>query len=230
MLEHEQLLCKQYALSTVIRLGVLSILSVLFTVTSATAQPELHLPSKLISQRTFPASFKIDDYKGTIQRGTRQIQYFAPGGRVSWQPWTNLEHIAVVAKAIQIVERRAVKNKACNSYFANQMPRGNSFAQIWNATGSDRIRISYSAGFSGIWRAATYGNSAPFDWTVTESTVKLGPESVASALVHEATRTNGVGSKYAIAFRAERVCGMVSFLVTEKVIRDLGWQITRTGP
>jgi len=138
----------------------------------------------------------------------------------------NPDHIAVVQKAIRLIERRALSNSACNEYFSSQMPGGNSFAQIWNAVGANRIRISFSPGPAGVWRAATYGNTAPFDWTITETTVSLGPESVASALVHEATRTNGIGPEYAVAFRAERVCGMAHFLLTERTVRDLKWRIS----
>jgi hypothetical protein len=77
-----------------------------------------------------------------------------------------------------------------------------------------------------MWRAATYGTSLPFDWTITENTVLLGPASVASAMVHEASRTNGSGADVQTAYGAEVACGVRQFIINRPVMEKLGWRYT----
>ena len=197
-----------------------------FTMTVA-AEPLLHLPGQKVSQRTTPAPFAVAEYHGVLQQGYQRLGFIAPGGELRWQAWTEPRYIDVARAAMALVERRALPSESCNRFFAERMPGGRTLSELWHATGSSRIRISFSPGPSGVWRAATYASSAPFEWTITETTVLLGPESVASAMVHEATRSNGVASEYGLAYDAERVCGMAHFLLTEPLIRRFGWRVVK---
>lgn len=131
---------------------------------------------------------------------------------------------------MRLIEQRAVGNRRCNRFFRNNMPKGKSFDQIWQGKGLERIRVSFSPGPSGIWRAATYGESTPYEWTVTEIAVRMGVESVASAMVHEATRTNGIGAEGGIAYQAESICGMRHFMLTPQLIQQFGWRSKRADP
>lgn len=191
------------------------------------AEPQLKMSKQPVNGRITPAPKVIEDYIGNLQRGFGNMTFIAPGGELRWDAWSEPNYIRAVRAAMQIVEQRALGNPLCNHFFREQMPRGLSFDQIWNAEGAQRIRISFSPGSSGTWRAATYPYSAPYEWTITETTVLLGTESIASALVHEATRTNGIGPEYAIATRAEKVCGMQQFALNLAVVRRLGWEILK---
>lgn len=194
------------------------------------AEPQLQLPTQQPALRATPAPFTVPDYQGSLAQGYRMIYFIAPGGELRWNAWTDPSYIAIAREAMRLVEQRAIANPACNRFFAERMPGGKTFTQLWHADGPNRIRISFSPGPSGTWRAATYRDSAPFDWTISETAVRLGPESVASAMVHEATRSNGIGPEVAIAYGAERVCGMAHFLLTERLIRQLGWKILPKRP
>ena len=204
-----------------LRLRYLSlILSVLWN--TALAEPWLHQTVQPVIARAIPESFRVEDYVGMLQWGPQRIRYMAPGGIITWQAWEDEQAIQIVRQGMALVAEKAVGNPRCNDYFA-QMPRSKTFDQIWRGQGQEQIRISYSPGPSGMWRAATYGSSLPFDWTITETTVRLGPESVASALVHEASRTNGVGADFKTAYGAEVACGMRQFILNRTVIETLGW-------
>jgi hypothetical protein len=199
------------------------ILSVILHV--AQAEPRLRLPDQPVSIRTNPEPFVVDDYEGVIRWGPQRIRFTAPGGSITWQVWENETYIAIITSAMQLIAQKALGNRRCNNYFA-AMPRGRTFDQIWQSAGRDRIHISFSPGSSGMWRAATYGTSLPFDWTITENTVVLGPASVASAMVHEASRTNGSGADVKTAYSAEVACGMQQFIINRPVMEKLGWRYT----
>ena len=192
------------------------------TATTASAEPLFHLPNQPVVGRMSPPPFSVETYHGTLNWGYDRISYSAPGGVLRWNAWIEADYLAVAKQALEVVEQRAVGNERCNRYF-QQMPRGKSFDQIWHGKGTERIRISFSPGASALWRAATYGNSAPYEWTITETTVRMGVESIASALVHEATRTNGIGAEAHIAYQAESACGMRHFLLTPKLVDQFGW-------
>jgi hypothetical protein len=200
----------------------------LFILQTAGAEPMLKLLNQPVSGRITPEPMVIEDYHGKLQRGYETIHFVAPGGELRWDAWIDPDYIEVARQAMQMVGQKAVGNEACNRYFRENMPGGRSFDEIWQATGPQRIRISFSAGPSGAWRAATYPYKAPYEWTITENTVKFGPQSVASAMVHEATRTNGVGPEFRIAYGAATACGTREFMLTRTIMRRLGWQIGKT--
>ena len=202
---------------------------VIVSLSPCIAEPLLKVSAQPVSNRTIPLPFEVDDYKGTLHWGHEKITFTTPGGIIRWNAWTNTDYIAVAKHAMKIVENRAISNSRCNHFFAKKMPAGKTLTEIWHANGPERIQISFSPGPSGIWRAATYGVSAPYEWTITENAVKLGPENIASAMLHEATRTNGIGggkNQY-IAYQAENICGMQQFILNMKFIKKLGWQIKK---
>ena len=206
--------------------SIIFIVIAIFSMT-CTAEPTLKTSAQTVSNRAIPAPFDVDDYKGTLKWGQDKIRFVAPGGTIKWEAWQDKNHIETAKQAMEIITNRALSSARCNHFFASKMPRGKTFAEIWHATGPERIQISFSPGPSGVWRAATYGNSSPYEWTITENTVKLGPESIASAMLHEATRTNGIGGgkdQY-IAYQAEHVCGMRQFILNMTFIKTLGWKI-----
>ena len=217
------------ALTAVLTLRFRRIFGVFLTMTllplTATTEPLLKLVAQPVAGRITPESFEVADYQGTLQMGYDRFEYIAPGGTIRWEAWTDPAAIATVREAMQIVAEKALDNPRCDAYFADNMPGGKTFSQIWNAQGPERIQVSFSPGPSATWRAATYGNSAPYEWTITEATVLLGPESIASALVHEATRTNGIGPEFQIAYGAEAACGVRSYILTRGLIQQLGWKI-----
>ena len=124
------------------------------------AEPMLKLLNQPVTGRITPPPMTIDDYHGKIQRRYEIIRFIAPGGELRWNAWENPDYIALVRAAMQLVEERALNNEACNHYFSQRMSRGKTFSEIWNADGPERIRISFSPGSSGTWRAATY---TPFE-------------------------------------------------------------------
>lgn len=193
---------------------------------SAHAEPMLKFGLQPVASRSTPAPLAVEDYHGSLQTGYEHLNFIAPGGELRWDAWTNPAYIETARAALAQVERIAVGNQHCNDYFT-RMPGGKTFDEIWHATGPERIRISFSPGSSGTWRAATYAYTAPYEWTITESAVKLGPASVASAMVHEATRSNGVGSQWQLAYGAETVCGMRSFVLNRAIMQQLGWRYWR---
>lgn len=194
---------------------------------TAGAEPLFHLPNQPVLGRMSPAPFSVEDFHGTLNWGYDRVSYTAPGGMLRWNAWTEADYLATATQALQWVEQRAVGDERCNRFF-QQMPRAMSFDEIWHGKGPERIRISFSPGPAGIWRAATYGDSAPYEWTITETTVRMGVESVASALVHEATRTNGIGAEARIAYQAESACGIRHFLLTPQLVSQFGWRSERT--
>ena len=206
---------------------MISAITLMNTSTACLAEPVFKVTSQLVIARAIPPPFVVDDYQGVLKWGHEKITFSAPGGVIRWDAWDDPHYLSQAEKAVYIVQKRALNNSRCNHFFATKMPAGKTFAEIWRATGEKRIRISFSPGSSGVWRAATYGRSAPYEWTITETAVKLGPESIASAMVHEATRTNGIGGgkdQY-IAYQAERVCGMKQFIFNISIIKQLGWEI-----
>lgn len=189
----------------------------------AAAEPMLKLEVQPVAGRVTPPPLTIEHYHGSLRWGKQRLHFVAPGGELRWDAWTDPADIETVKAAMVLVEQHAVGNRRCNDYFA-LMPKGKTFDALWHATGPERIRVSFSPGPSGIWRSATYPYLAPLEWTVTEATVIFGPASVASALVHEAARSNGVGPQWRIAYGAEKACGVPSFELTMDVVRRLGWR------
>lgn len=185
------------------------------------AEPYLHLPLQAVTSRAAPLPVPIDPHRGSFKWGNEWVELIALGGELRWEPWTRPMFVAEVLNAMRLVENRAVGNEWCNRYFSQFMPNGRTLKEIWNATGAQRIRISFSPGPSGMWRAGTHA-SAPFDWTVTENAVRLGPESIASALVHEATRTNGVTHERHVAYGAARACHTSPYVLSEQMLESLG--------
>lgn len=210
--------------------GTRSVVALWLGLAAATveAEPLFHLPNQPVSGRMSPAPFDVEAYHGTLNWGYDRVSFTAPGGVLRWNAWIDAEYLTIAKQALQVVEQRAVGNARCNRYFREQMPRAKSFDQIWHGKGPERIRISFSPGPAGIWRTATYGESAPYEWTITETTVRMGVESVASALVHEATRTNGIGAEARIAYQAESACGIRHFLLTPQLVSQFGWRSERT--
>ena len=194
-----------------------------YTAPHSHAEPMLKRELQAVTGRTTPAPITVEDYHGSLQWGYERLKFIAPGGELRWDAWTDPVYIETAQAAMRLVEQAAVGNRKCNDYFA-LMPGGKTFDELWQATGSERIRVSFSPGPSGTWRAATYPYTAPYEWTITETTVKLGPASVASAMVHEATRTNGIGPQWRIAYGAEAACGVRSYTLDRSIMRQLGWR------
>ena len=186
------------------------------------AAPFLRLTLQSVANRTLPPPIPVSDFQGAIPLGYGKLHFIAPGGVLRWDTWSNPHYIAAAQAALRLIEQRAVGNARCNNYFAG-MAKGKTFDQIWNGTGPTRIHISFSPGPSGTWRAASSPYSAPFEWTITEPTVKLGPESIASAMLLEATRANSVGPQWQIAFGAEEACGVPAPVLSEGIVHRLGW-------
>jgi hypothetical protein len=218
---------EQFRIDNLVAVTLLALWLGILPLSETAAAPQLKTLEQPAAGRITPASRVIEDYTGSLQTGFGSVTFIAPGGELRWDAWTHPDHIQMILVAMQIVEQRALGNPLCNRYFRERMPGGRSFDQIWNAGGAQRIRISFSPGNSGTWRAATYPYSAPYEWTITETTVMLGAESIASAMVHEATRTNGIGPEYAVAARAEQICGMQQFMLSLPTIRRLGWKLVK---
>lgn len=198
--------------------------------TLTSAEPMLHRDVNTVTERVTPKPFYVEDYKGKLTQRYGEIEFTAPGGMVRWDPWTSHRYIGVVISAMRIVEERALGNSYCNAFFRESMPKRRSLSEIWHATDAQQIRISFSPGPSALWRAATYGETSPYEWTITETTVLMGPESVASAMVHEATRTNGIGPETAVAYNAETACAMMSYVLNEPLVRKFKWDRKRQQP
>ena len=207
-------------------LSAITLLLLAIPATQSQAEPMLKLHLQPVANRAIPEPISVEDYRGTLQWGYERLSFIAPGGEIRWDAWTDPSYIGIAQTAMRLVEQTAVGNRACNDFFA-RMPGGKTFAELWQATGPERIQISFSPGPSGTWRAATYAFTAPYEWTITEITVKLGPASVASAMVHEATRSNGVGADVKTAYGAERACGMRQYVLDKPLLQQLGWKPRR---
>ena len=214
---------KSGALGRILSALVLMSISMSF---ASHAEPMLKREIQPVTDRVTPSPIPVEDYHGSLQMGYERVKFIAPGGELRWDAWTDPAYIKIAQEAMTLVEQTAVGNRKCNDYFA-LMPEGKTFDELWHATGPRRIRISFSPGPSGTWRAATYPYTAPFEWTIAETTVKLGPASVASAMVHEATRSNGVGPQWRIAYGAEAACGVRSYILNRSVMQQLGWRYWR---
>lgn len=205
--------------------GLLATLFASLAVSAPTnAEPFLHSPVQQVSYRAAPPPFKVNQHRGRFQWGYGHIEFVAPGGELRWGPWIDARYIKKARAALALVHQRAVSSETCNRYFADNMPGGKTLREIWNAQGKYQIRISYSNGPSALWRAATYAN-ASYEWTITESTVLLGAESIAAAMVHEATRTNGVTHQTRVAYGAANACGVQPFVLSKLIARRLGWSM-----
>ena len=195
---------------------------------NAQAEPQLKLMQQPVAGRITPEPISVEDYHGSLQAGYERLKFIAPGGELRWDAWTDSAYIETARAALSLINEQVVGNRECNDYFAT-MPEGKTFDQIWQATGAERVHVSFSPGPSGTWRAATYTYTAPYEWTITENTVRLGPVSVASAMVHEATRTNGVGAEWQLAYGAEAACGVRPFILNRAIMQQLGWRFWRDG-
>lgn len=193
-----------------------------FTLHVSHAGPVLRLTPQPAPEYPLPAPVPVKDFQGAIPTGYGRLHFIAPGGMVRWEIWDKPRYIATAQAALRLIEERALGNRQCNDYFA-LMPKGKTFDQIWNGAGMMQIHISFSPGPSGTWRAAAASYTSPFEWTITESTVRLGPASVASALLLEATRTNSIGPQWTISFGAEAFCGLPSPVLNRDKIHRMGW-------
>lgn len=65
--------------------------------------------------------------------------------------------------------------------------------------------------------------AAPYEWTITETAVHLGTDSIAAAMVHEAARTNGLTHQDGVAYGAGQTCGMRAYVISKLIAARLGW-------
>ncbi len=100
-----------------------------------------------------------------------------------WLPYTDDAMLSTLRRAIHVIDSRIKDYKPCNAAF-KALPRGRSFAQVWN---DPTIWISYDPNQGGLNYGATLGQ----DVTITRYALHMGLWTTAATLVHELAHTNG---------------------------------------
>ncbi len=100
-----------------------------------------------------------------------------------WLPYTDADFLATLHRAMHVIDSKIKGYQPCNAAFQT-LPRGRSFAQVWN---DPTVWISFDPKNDGHNYGATLGQEV----TITRFSLRMGLWTTAATLVHELAHVNG---------------------------------------